>query len=153
VGATTENPSFEINAALLSRTRVLTLRPLGDEEIAKLLEQALARDPQLQRLKLATDAGALPALARGAFGDARRALSALELAAVAAGPAGRLTVELVEEALARPSLGHDKSGDSHYDLVSAFIKSMRGSDPTPPSTMPRGCWRPARSRAFSCDAW
>jgi len=129
VGATTENPSFEINAALLSRTRVLTLRPLGDEEIEKLLAQALERDAHLQGLRLATDAEALPALARGAFGDARRALSALELAAAAAGPAGRLTVALVEEALARPALRHDKAGDAHYDLVSAFIKSMRGSDP------------------------
>jgi putative ATPase len=129
VGATTENPSFELNAALLSRTRVLTLRPLGDDEIQRLLEGALARDQLLQRLRLAVDPQALPALARGAFGDARRALGALELAAAAAGPEGRLTVALVEEALAQPALRHGKSGDAHYDLVSAFIKSMRGSDP------------------------
>ena len=129
IGATTENPSFELNAALLSRTRVLTLRPLDDDEIQKLLEHALARDPQLQRLELALDPEALPALARGAFGDARRALGALELAAAAAGQAGRLTAELAVEALAQPALRHDKTGDAHYDLVSAFIKSMRGSDP------------------------
>jgi putative ATPase len=129
IGATTENPSFELNAALLSRTRVLTLRPLTDDEIQKLLEQALERDSHLRSLRLAMDAEALPALARGAFGDARRALGGLEVAAAAAGEQGRLTVALVEEALAQPSLRHDKSGDAHYDLVSAFIKSMRGSDP------------------------
>ena len=70
--ATTENPSFELNAALLSRTRVLTLRPLDDDEIRSLLQQALSRDPQLQGLELALDPQALPALARGAFGDARQ---------------------------------------------------------------------------------
>jgi putative ATPase len=129
VGATTENPSFEINAALLSRTRVLTLRPLTDSHVEGLLARALQGDAALQGLNLAADSEALPALARGAFGDARRALGALELAAAAAGPGGRLTVALVEEALAQPALRHDKSGDAHYDLVSAFIKSMRGSDP------------------------
>lgn len=129
VGATTENPSFELNAALLSRLRVLTLRPLTDDDLSRVLAQAMARDHWLAGLQLAYDPDALAALAHGAFGDARRALGALEVAAAAAGHQGRLTVVLAEEALGAPSLRHDKTGDAHYDLVSAFIKSMRGSDP------------------------
>jgi putative ATPase len=129
IGATTENPSFELTAALLSRMRVLTLRPLTDEEIEQLLAEALARDEVLSKLALSVPKGALSAIARGAFGDARRALNALEVAAAAAGPKGVLSPEIVSQALAQPTLRHDRAGDSHYDLVSAFIKSMRGSDP------------------------
>jgi putative ATPase len=129
IGATTENPSFELTAALLSRMRVLTLRPLTDEEIEKLLEQAVERDSTLASLGLVVPAGALAAIARGAFGDARQALNALEVAAAAAGPKGTLSEPIISQALAQPTLRHDKTGDSHYDLISAFIKSMRGSDP------------------------
>jgi putative ATPase len=129
IGATTENPSFELTAALLSRLRVLTLRPLTDEEIERLLRTALARDKVLTGLELLLPEGALAAIARGAYGDARRALNALEVAAAAAGQGGTLTDDLIAQALARATLRHDKSGDSHYDLASALIKSMRGSDP------------------------
>jgi putative ATPase len=129
IGATTENPSFELTAALLSRMRVLILRPLTDDEIEQLLAEALARDEALKKLGLSVPEGALGTIARGAFGDARRALNALEVAAVAAGPKGVLSPEIVSQALAQPTLRHDRAGDSHYDLISAFIKSMRGSDP------------------------
>ncbi len=129
IGATTENPSFELTAALLSRLRVLTLRPLEESEIESLLRSVLLRDKVLAGLQLKIPDGSLAALARGAYGDARRALNALEVAAVAAGSGGMLTDDLVAQALARPSLRHDKSGDSHCDLASALIKSLRGSDP------------------------
>jgi putative ATPase len=129
IGATTENPSFELTAALLSRMRVLTLRPLTDDEVEQLLASALAKDEALIKLLLTVPEGSLAAIARGAFGDARRALNALEVAAAAAGPRGVLSPEIVSEALAQPMLRHDRAGDSHYDLISAFIKSMRGSDP------------------------
>jgi putative ATPase len=129
IGATTENPSFELTAALLSRLRVLTLRPLTDEEVEQLLRDALARDRVLSGLGLEVPSGALSAIARAAYGDARRALNALEVGAIAAGKGGTLTDALVAQALASPALRHDKKGESHYDLISAFIKSMRGSDP------------------------
>jgi putative ATPase len=129
IGATTENPSFELTPALLSRCRVLTLRPIADEDVERLLRRALERDPQLRELRPTVAPEALQALAQGAFGDARRALTALEAAALAVGPGGDISPERAAEALARPVLRHDKSGDSHYDLASALIKSMRGSDP------------------------
>ncbi len=129
IGATTENPSFELTSALLSRCRVLTLRPLGEEEIGLLLDRALARDAALQRRGLALDPTAREALARGAFGDARRALGALESACAGLPDGAIVTLPLAEQALARPVLRHDRAGDQHYDVVSAFIKSLRGSDP------------------------
>ncbi len=129
VGATTENPSFELTPALLSRCRVLELRPIEEADVARLLARALERDARLKGLGLRVAPEALAALARGAFGDARRALTALEAAAEAAGPGGELGGERAAEALARPALRHDKGGDSHYDLASAMIKSLRGSDP------------------------
>jgi putative ATPase len=129
IGATTENPSFELTAALLSRCRVLTLRPLGDDDVERVLRRALERDEKLRSLGAHVSAEAVAALARGAFGDARRALTALEAAVLAAGPGGDIGEAQAQEALARPALRHDKSGDSHYDLASALIKSLRGSDP------------------------
>ncbi len=130
VGATTENPSFEVNAALLSRCRVETLRPLGEEDLGRLLDRAVAAPEGLGgALALAPDARAL--LARHADGDARRALNALEVAAAAARLAGRAAVERAdaEEAVQRRALRYDRSGEEHYNVVSAFIKSLRGSDP------------------------
>jgi putative ATPase len=130
IGATTENPSFEVNAALLSRCRVVTLRALTEEEVAALLERAVAAPEGLGgTLSLADDAR--EALARYAYGDARRALNALEVAAAAVRLAGRATIERAdaEEALQQKTILYDKAGEQHYDVVSAFIKSMRGSDP------------------------
>jgi putative ATPase len=132
VGATTENPSFAVNAALLSRARVFRLESLGPESIVRLLERALADGTRgLGGLGLLVEADALAAIAEGSRGDARRALDVLETAArhaVASG-AERLDPAVVDEALAQRTLLHDKSGDAHYDVVSAFIKSLRGTDP------------------------
>ncbi len=130
IGATTENPSFEMNAALLSRCRVVTLRPLTEEEIALLVDRAAASPRGLAgRVKVSPEAREL--LARYAWGDARRALNALEVAAAAVGLAGRDAVEArdAEEALQHKALLYDKAGEEHYNVVSAFIKSLRGSDP------------------------
>ncbi len=130
VGATTENPSFEVNAALLSRCRVVTLRALTEEEVAALLDRALASKEGIGGdVALAPDAR--EAIARYAFGDARRALNALEAAAAAARLGGRaeVTRQDAEDALQQRTLLYDKGGEQHYDVVSAFIKSMRGSDP------------------------
>lgn len=130
VGATTENPSFEVNAALLSRCRVITLRALTEEEIAALLDRAVtAREGLGGTVSLAEDAR--EALARTAYGDARRALNALEVAAAAVRLAGRTAVERAdaEDALQQKTVLYDKAGEEHYNVVSAFIKAMRGSDP------------------------
>ena len=132
VGATTENPSFELNAALLSRCRVFVLEALGEDDIKQLVDRALSdSDRGLGRDGLTIDDDARSALAQGAFGDGRRALSALEVAAKDARTAGetRITMERVQEALQHRVLLYDKAGDEHYGVVSAFIKSMRGSDP------------------------
>ncbi|GAC1491329.1 MAG: replication-associated recombination protein A [Candidatus Limnocylindrales bacterium] len=132
IGATTENPSFEVISALLSRTRVFVLHPLGEPEVRAIVERALSSERGLSgRVTVAPDA--LEALVVVANGDARVALNALELAADAATPSavGQRQVDLaaVKEALQRRSLGYDRAGDAHYDTISAFIKSVRGSDP------------------------
>ena len=132
IGATTENPSFEVIAPLLSRTRVLTLEPLGDAEIGAVIDRALA-DPErgLGRQKLALDAEARAFLVAHAQGDARVALNALELAARLARTRRTHTVDvpLLEEAAQQRALRYDKAGEEHYNVISAFIKSLRGSDP------------------------
>jgi putative ATPase len=129
IGATTENPFFSIVAPLLSRARVYPLQPIPDTEILALLQRALS-DPErglgAANLTLAPDAADF--LAATASGDARRALGMLELAADLA-PDPEITLEVAEEAVGRKALRYDKTGDNHYDFVSAFIKSMRGSDP------------------------
>jgi len=131
VGATTENPSFAVNAALSSRARVFRLESLTEEELVTLLERALSdAERGLGALNLTVGEDALTALSRGAHGDARRALTVLEIVADAAAAAdGALTRELVDEALSTRTLLYDKSGEEHYNVTSAFIKSMRGSDP------------------------
>jgi putative ATPase len=130
IGATTENPSFEINGALLSRCRVVTLRALTDEEVGALLDRAVTSPSGLAgSVRLSPDAR--EAMSRSAYGDARRALVALESAAAAVRLAGREEVSVAdaEEAMQHKPLPYDKAGEQHYDLASAFIKSMRGSDP------------------------
>ena len=134
IGATTENPSFEVNSALLSRCRVYTLRALTDEEIEQLTERALAdKERGLGEMQILLAPEARKALISLASGDARMALNTLELAATAAQPdeQGRRTVSLavVEDAVQRRTLLYDKTGEQHYDVISAFIKSLRGSDP------------------------
>jgi putative ATPase len=130
IGATTENPSFEVNAALLSRCRVVTLRSLTEEEVGALLDRALAAPEGLGgTVTLAADAR--EALSRYAFGDARRALNALDVGAAAVRLDGRTEISRkdAEDALQQRTVLYDKQGEQHYDVVSAFIKSMRGSDP------------------------
>ncbi len=123
IGATTENPRFEVNAALLSRCALYELRPLEPAGLRALLDRAVAE------LGAAAAPDALDFLARRAGGDARTALGALELAAATVGPAGEVTVAAAEDALGRRAIRYDKGGDQHYDLISAWIKATRGSDP------------------------
>jgi putative ATPase len=132
VGATTENPSFAVNAALLSRCKVLRLEPLGDDDIARLLARAVTDTQRgLGGLGIEADPDALSALARASRGDARRALASLDAAASHAASAGekRLTLEAVLAVEEKAPLLYDRAGEEHYNVASAFIKSMRGSDP------------------------
>ena len=131
-GATTENPSFEVIAPLLSRSRVVVLEPLGENEIRALIERALAdaeRGLGARGLTLVPEA--LDFLVGTAQGDARRALTTLEVAAAIAGQKGSKTIDLraAEEAAQKRVLLYDKGGEEHYNVISAFIKSMRDSDP------------------------
>lgn len=132
IGATTENPSFEVNGALLSRCQVLRLQALSDEDVACLIHRALADGERgLGHLGLELAPEAESHLLQVAGGDARVALNLLESAAAAATGAGarRIDQELVRAILARSILRHDRRGDAHYDTISAMIKSVRGSDP------------------------
>jgi len=131
VGATTENPSFAVNSALLSRARVFKMEPLPSSDVRALLDRALAdHDRGLGGLGVRAEADALDAIAEHAHGDARRALDVLELSARDAHSRGAVIDRaLVAGALASPTLRYDKSGEEHYNVVSAFIKSMRGTDP------------------------
>lgn len=134
IGATTENPYFEVNKALVSRSRIFELRSLGDAHVRAALLRAIA-DPErgLGRLPLRVDDAALEHLVRMAGGDARSALNALELAATTT-PASsdglvHVDVSVAEESIQKRAVLYDKDGDAHYDTISAFIKSVRGSDP------------------------
>ncbi len=129
VSATTENPSFSVISPLLSRSLVLTLRPLDHDDVRGLVGRALA-DPRGLAGELEIEAEALDHLVRVAGGDARRALTSLEAAAGSAVADGATTITLVhaEQAIDIASVRYDKDGDQHYDVTSAFIKSMRGSD-------------------------
>ena len=135
IGATTENPSFEVNAALLSRSKVFILRALTEAEIVRILERAL-RDPDrgLGQETIDLEEGALQAIARFSNGDARAALNLLELSTAAAttsagGGPRRLELAMVQEAVQRRMLLYDKTGEEHYNIISALHKSMRNSDP------------------------
>jgi len=127
IGATTENPSFEVNAALLSRARVLVLKELSVEDLKALVARALV-DPRGLSGRHALEPDALELLASAADGDARRALTALEIAA-AGSRKGLITAEDVRRALARKHLRYDRAGEEHFNLISALHKSLRDSDP------------------------
>jgi putative ATPase len=130
IGATTENPSFEVNAPLLSRSRVLVLEALGDESIRALLKRTLNDvERGLGASKVTIDEPALELLVNLANGDARFALNTLELAAVGVDEGGEIDKDLVREAAAQRAAGYDRAGDAHYDTISALHKSIRGSDP------------------------
>jgi putative ATPase len=132
IGATTENPSFELNAALLSRCRVYTLQPLTEADIITLLNRALNDKIRgLGTSGITADEDALATIASYASGDARNALNALDVASTLAADhaAKRITKEIAAEALQRRVLLYDKSGEQHYDIISALHKSVRNSDP------------------------
>lgn len=133
IGATTENPYFEVNSALLSRSRVVELEHLRNDDVEKLIRRTL-QDPRGLAGRFTMDDEVVNAVCMLAAGDARSALTTLELASEIAitrgdGDGGAITLEDVRVANPRRGLSYDKSGDMHYDIISAFIKSMRGSDP------------------------
>jgi len=132
LGATTENPSFEVIAPLLSRTRVVVLEPLSSDDLLILLQRALHDEERgLGASHLTADEEALRFIAQHAHGDARVALNTLEVAATLATQQEtvHLNLALVEEAAQHKALLYDKGGEEHYNVISAFIKSLRGSDP------------------------
>ncbi len=134
IGATTENPYFEVIGALVSRSRIFQLRPLADDEIRSILERTLQNPQQgYGKLKINIDEDAIQHLIRVSGGDARNALNALELA-VESTPANNegwieIKLDIAQESIQRRAVLYDKDGDAHYDTISAFIKSIRGSDP------------------------
>jgi len=133
IGATTENPSFELNSALLSRSRVFVLNPLSPDDIVTLLQRALSDEERgLGKLKVLVDKSILYKIANFADGDARVALNALELAVTSAKQSSdgslHITNEVLEEVLQKKTLLYDKNGEEHFNLISALHKSMRNSD-------------------------
>jgi putative ATPase len=124
VAATTENPSFSVVAPLLSRSLILQLQPLTPEDVRVVVERAIA-DPRGLNGAVEVDSDAVDLLVQLAAGDARRALTALEVASEAG---ERVTVETIEQSLDKAAVRYDRDGDQHYDVISAFIKSIRGSD-------------------------
>lgn len=134
IGATTENPYFEVNGALLSRSSIFELKPLSPEAVKELIRKAVYdKDKGMGIYNAEIDEDALDFLAELSGGDARRALNAVELGIMTTAPGEdgkiRLTLEVAQECIQKRAVRYDKNGDDHYDTISAFIKSMRGSDP------------------------
>lgn len=131
IGATTENPYFEVNKALISRSRVFELNPLTRENIQTALERAAQKDELFTNVRI--DTQVFQFLADACAGDMRCALNALELGAMTTAPDAKneihITIEIAQECIQKRAVMYDKDGDQHYDVISAFIKSMRGSDP------------------------
>ena len=134
IGATTHNPFFFVNSPLVSRSQIFELRPLTEDDLFSLLQSALTdAERGLGYLKISADENALRHLARISDGDARKALNSLEIAALTTSPDAdgiiRITLEVAEQSIQKKAVVYDGDGDAHYDTISAFIKSMRGSDP------------------------
>jgi putative ATPase len=130
IGATTENPSFELNAALLSRARVVVLQPLSADDIVVVLRRALADEERgIAAMALAVDEAVLRRLAEESDGDARRALTVLEAASLQVGVRGEVTLDVLRDAMQRRMPQHDRAGEAHFNMLSAYHKSLRGSDP------------------------
>jgi putative ATPase len=134
IGATTENPYFEVIGALVSRSRVFQLRPLTDDDVHRVIDNVLAdHERGYGQRKILIEPEAKEHLVRIAGGDARNALNALELAVESTSPDNEgvihITMEVAQESIQRRAVLYDKDGDAHYDTISAFIKSVRGSDP------------------------
>jgi len=129
IGATTENPSFEVRGALLSRSRVFVLKQLGKEELVEIIKSAVSdKNKGLGALKIKIGKKVVEALAEMSNGDARTALNVLEYAAMSGAGGGKITLELIKESFQKSHLLYDKDGDEHYNIISALHKSMRGSD-------------------------
>jgi len=129
IGATTENPFFEVNAPLISRSRIVEMHPLSDDDVREIVLRALADTERGLAARFSTTDGALDAIVLRAGGDARTALNTLEQAAAEAGDGGVIDDAVLDRLGGERQLTYDKRGDTHYDVISAFIKSMRGSDP------------------------
>ena len=133
IGATTENPYFEVNSALLSRSKIFELKPLSRENIEELIRRAVYDERGMGMYNAVIDDNAVHFLADIAGGDARAALNAVELGILTTDRAAdgkiHITLPIAEECIQKRAVGYDKDGDNHYDTISAFIKSMRGSDP------------------------
>jgi putative ATPase len=133
IGATTENPSFEVIAALLSRSKVFVFKPLDSGEIGTIVLRAVDEDAELKQMAVSVEEETVNFIVSAADGDARRALNALELAALMVQPDGEgqrnISVEAVKRAIQSKSLAYDKSGEEHHNIISALHKSLRGSDP------------------------
>ncbi|GDY22886.1 ATPase AAA [Verrucomicrobiota bacterium] len=134
IGATTHNPFFFVNSPLVSRSQVFELQPIGEADLLALLQRALRDEERgLGNMRLRADDDALRHLARVADGDARKALNSLEIAALTTAPAADgfipITLAVAEQCIQKKAIVYDGDGDAHYDTISAFIKSMRGSDP------------------------
>src|SRR5476649_656375 len=134
IGATTHNPFFFVNSPLVSRSQIFELRPLTEEDLFSLLQRALTDEERgLGYMKISADENALRHLAKISDGDARKALNALEIAALTTAPGKngvvKITLEIAEQSIQKKAVVYDGDGDAHYDTISAFIKSMRGSDP------------------------
>ena len=134
IGATTHNPFFFVNSPLVSRSQIFELRPLSEEDLYQLLQRALAdAERGLGHMKIEAHEDALCHLAKIADGDARKALNSLEIAALTTSPRadGAIVIDLptAEQSIQKKAVVYDADGDAHYDTISAFIKSMRGSDP------------------------
>jgi len=127
IAATTENPSFSVITPLLSRSLLLTLKPLTDDDVGSLVDRAVSA-PEGLAGAISVEPEAIAALVRLSSGDARRALTSLEAAANSVGSGGTVTAEVVADANDRALLRYDRTGDEHYDVISGFIKSVRGSD-------------------------
>jgi putative ATPase len=131
IGATTENPSFSVNSALVSRSILLVLRPVEDHNLVALLSRALKEDPVLSATGIGVEDSALDIIAHLSSGDVRQALNRLETATATAQAAGKHSIdrEVLEQVTGSALQRYDRDGDQHYDIISAFIKSLRGSDP------------------------
>ena len=129
IGATTENPSFEVISPLLSRCRVLTLKPLETDHLMKILDSVFSQDVIMSKDSITIGESEKELLIQSSGGDARKMLNTLEIAHNLMGGKGHITKEILDEAIQSKTMIYDKQGEYHYDTISAFIKSVRGSDP------------------------
>ena len=151
IGATTENPSFEVISPLLSRCQVYILRPMEDKDLQTLLDRALTTDAELKARKV--EVRQTGALFKFSGGDARKLLNILDILAGATDGKLTITDQYVTDCLQQNIALYDKNGEQHYDVISAFIKSVRAATPTPRSTTSRACWPEAKSRVFWPGGW